>query len=308
MKKNKITKKMIVCAFFVFTVLVLIFSNDFFGETSIFKRSISNNNLVNALYHKIPALLQNILAIEAALLVSWLLRIVMRKAFSKNRRGITIAKLLESCIKWILAIVIILVVLGSWGVDTGTLLASAGLLTLVVGLGAQSLVADIVAGMFIVFEGEYQVDDIVIIDDWRGTVLEIGIRTTKLVDAGGNVKIINNSEIKSVINQTQALSLAQCTVSVSYEESLARVERVISEALDEMNRQIPDIVEGPFYKGVSALADSGVELLIVAKCKEENFFQVERDLNRAMKLLFDANKIEIPYPQIVVNHPYDSGK
>ena len=85
----------------------------------------------------------------------------------------------------------------------------AGVLALIIGLGSQSLVADILAGIFIVFEGEFQVGDIVIIDGWRGEVKEIGIRTTKLVDVGGNIKIVNNSEIKTIINQTQELSLAK---------------------------------------------------------------------------------------------------
>ena len=71
-------------------------------------------------------------------------------------------------------------ILSTWGVNTSTLLASAGVLTLVIGLGAQSLVADVVAGLFIVIEGEYLVGDIVVIDGWRGTVKEIGIRTTKV--------------------------------------------------------------------------------------------------------------------------------
>lgn len=187
----------------------------------------------------------------------------------------------------------------------GGALYAGGVLSLVIGLGAQSLVADIIAGLFIVIEGEYQIGDIVIIDDWRGTVQEIGIRTTKIVDAGGNVKIINNSEVKSIVNQTQELSVAKAYIGIEYGESIPRVEIVIRDNLEKIKERIPAIVEGPYYKGVDALSASSVDLLFVAKCKEEDIYQVQRDLNRELKLMFDANNINVPFPQIVVNEPVE---
>lgn len=200
-------------------------------------------------------------------------------------------------------------VLGAFGVDTTTLIASAGILALVVGLGAHSLISDVIAGLFIVVEGEYQVGDIVIIDDWRGTVKEIGIRTTKIEDAGGNIKIINNSEIKAIINQTKALSVAKATMSIEYGESIPRVEIILRDNLDAIRAAIPEIVEGPYYKGVNALSASSVDLLLVAKCKEEDIYTVQRAMNRELKLLFDKNNVNIPFPQIVLNQPVEtSGK
>jgi small conductance mechanosensitive channel len=230
-------------------------------------------------------------------------KLLLRASLGRTNRGLTIAKLLESFLKWVIAIAALLFVLNSWGVDAGALLASAGLVTLIIGLGAQSLVADIVAGVFIVFEGEFQVGDIVIINNWRGTVLEIGIRTTKVVDAGGNVNIVNNSEITTIVNQTQDISLATCTVGIEYGESLTRVEMVVSQNLEKIKEHIPAIMEGPFYKGVKTLNTSSVDLLFVAKCKEEDLFQVQRDMNREFKLLFDEYNINIPFAQIVLNQP-----
>lgn len=301
--KQTIVRIVILSLLTIATVVAFVFSTELFGEDSVFNKTVSSNGFVNTLYHKISALIRSVQIITIALLISLALRQIMRKGFARSNRSITIVKLLESFIKWIIAIITVMMVLGAWGVDTGTLLASAGILTLVVGLGAQSLVADIVAGIFIVFEGEYQVGDIVIIDDWRGTVQEIGIRTTKIVDAGGNVKIVNNSEIKTIVNQTQELSVAKCNISIEYGESIPRVEIVIRDNLDKVKERIPAIVEGPFYKGVSALGASSVDLLLVAKCKEEDIFQVQRDLNKELKILFDENHINIPFPQIVLNQP-----
>ena len=185
------------------------------------------------------------------------------------------------------------------------MLASAGVVTLIVGLGSQALVADILAGIFIVFEGDFQVGDIAIIDGWRGTVKEIGVRTTKLVDAGGNIKIINNSDIRSIINQTQELSVAKCYVGTSYNDRIENIEKVIADNLDSIKEKIPAIVEGPFYKGVAELGPSSVDLLFVAKCKEDDIYQVQRDMNREIKIMFDNNGIGIPFPQITVS--YDEG-
>ena len=202
-QKNKgFVKLLVLLVLVAATVAAFVFTNELFGEQSVFNRSISENDFVNALYHKIPALIRSVQIVTVAWVLSWLLQLVMRKGFARSNRAVTIVKLLESFIKWVIAIVAIMMVLHAWGVDTATLLASAGILTLIIGLGAESLVADILAGIFMVFEGKFQVGDIVIINDWRGTVQEIGIRTTKIVDAGGNINIVNNSEITTVINQT----------------------------------------------------------------------------------------------------------
>lgn len=305
-KKSFIIKSVCFGLLIIGVILTYVFYSDIFGENSVFNKALTGNGFVDTLYQKIPALIRTIQTIVIAVLLFMLLRLIMRKLLSKSNRSITIVKLLESFTRWIIAIAALLMVLGAWGVDTGTLLASAGILTLVIGLGAQSLVADIVAGIFIVFEGEYQVGDIVVIDGWRGTVKEIGIRTTQIVDAGGNVKIINNSEIKTIVNQTQELSVAKCTMSIEYGESIPKVELLIRDSLEKVKKDIPAIIEGPFYKGVTELAASSVNLLFVAKCKEEDIYQVQRDLNREFKILFDANNINIPFNQLVISQAVES--
>lgn len=284
------------------TVCAFIFSNFFFGADSVFKREevITGNHLLDGIIRAVPDVLRTVQIITVAVLINTCIRFIMLLSFAKTSRSITVIKLINNLIRWVVIIVAALITLSAWGVNVTALVASAGVLTLVIGLGAQSLVADIVAGVFIVCEGEFLVGDIVIIDGCRGTVQEIGIRTTKIVDAGGNVKIINNSEIKSVINQTQQLSLAQCTVGIEYSESLERVEKIINAELPAMAQRIEGIAEGPFYKGVSELAESSVNLFFTARCKEDSLYQVQRDLNREIKLLFDKNNINIPFPQVVV--------
>ncbi len=285
------------------TVTAFILNEKIFGENSTFNKKVAENAALNKAYWKLPALIRTVQIICIAWTVNCIIRFVLRLCLAKSNRGLTIVKLLSSFIKYLVAIVALLMILKAWGVDTQTLIASAGIMGLVVGLGAQSLIADILAGVFIVFEGSYQVGDIVVIDGWRGTVEEIGIRSTKIVDAGGNVKIVNNSAITTVINQTKDLSVAKSYISIEYGESIPRVELIVRDNLEKIKEAIPEIVEGPYYKGVDVLNASSVDLLFLAKCREQDLYTVQRALNRELKILFDENGVNIPFPQIVINQP-----
>lgn len=233
--------------------------------------------------------------------LSFVVRFILRSSTALLRKGKAIVALICSFIKYLAVLILIFVVLKAWGVDTATLLAGAGILSLIVGLGAQPLIEDIIAGLFIVFEELFDVGDIIVVDGFRGTVKEIGIRTTQIEDAGGDIKVVNNSDIRTLINMTSQLSLAICEVDIEYGESLERVEVIIKNNLDSVKAAIPDISEGPYYMGVSALGASGVRLRFTAKCVESQKFQVERDMNRQIKLLFDRNGINIPFTQVVVH-------
>ena len=225
-----------------------------------------------------------------------------------SQKMTTIFILVVNFLKWVVVIGAIFMILSACGLRSEFSAAGAGIVALIIGLGSQSLVADILAGIFIVFEGDYQVGDIVILDGWRGEIQAIGVRTTKLIDAGGNIKIVNNSDIRSIINQTKELSIAKCYVSTKYEDRIENIEAVIADNIETIGKKIPAIVEGPFYKGVAELGANSVDLLFVAKCKESDIYQVQRDLNREIKILFDDNNIGIPFPQIVVHKGEDDVK
>ena len=291
--------------FVVGVIIAFVFNEKIFGETAVFKNVVSENQVVQYLYGTaIPAIIRTVEIVVIGIALNYLLKLIALITFHSNK-AITIAKLLLSVAKWGIAIAAFFFILAAWGADAMMMLASAGVLTLIIGLGSQAIVADVLAGVFIVFEGDFQVGDIVIVDGWRGEVQAIGIRTTKLVDAGGNIKIVNNSDIRSIVNQTKDLSVAKCYVGINYGDRIENVEKVIADNLDNIKRRIPAIVEGPFYKGVSELADSAVVLLFVAKCKENDIYQVQRDLNREIKIVFDDNNIGIPFPQVTVSYLKD---
>lgn len=235
----------------------------------------------------------------------WYVVKLITKISIHSKKAITIARLLINFLRWIIALAVVFAILIRWGANGAIVAAGAGVVTLVIGLGSQALVADILAGIFIVFEGDFQVGDIIIIDGWRGEVQSIGIRTTKLVDAGGNIKIVTNSDIKSIVNQSKELSVAKCYVGISYNDRIENVEKIIADNIEALKTKIPAIKEGPFYKGVAELGDSAVTLLFVAKCKEDDIYQVQRDMNREIKILFDDNNVNIPFPQLTISYEKD---
>ncbi len=239
-------------------------------------------------------------AITAALIVQKILQLL---AGVLESRGETVCRLLGSFIKYVTIIGTVYYCLALIGIDTTTLLASAGILSIAISLGAKELVSDILSGLFIIFEGEFRVGDIIQVGSWTGTVVEIGVRTTKVMDGSQNIKVIRNSNVSDVVNMTKQSSFAWVDVGIEYSESIERVESILAEELPRMRENIPELIAGPFYKGVVSLGDSSVNIRIMVQCLEADRAQVTRSLNRQIKLLFDHYDIGIPYPQIVVNQP-----
>lgn len=230
-------------------------------------------------------------------ILSWLLRLI-----SKTTRIKTVAELLISVIKYLGIIIGLVWALTILGLNATAAFASLGIVTLIIGFASQRLIEDVISGIFIVFEGQYNVGDIIILDDFRGTVTRIGVRTTTIVDPGGNYKVVNNSDIRNFQNRSKALSLGISEISITYEEDIPRVEAILKEALPEMFERNKDVfVSIPKYLGVEELADSAVVLRFTVECQEENVFVARRRLNRELRVLFAEKDINIPFPQITIH-------
>lgn len=233
--------------------------------------------------------------------ISHVLRFLISTFTKVGKQSATIGIIVNSIIKYAAVIIGLFMILSAWGVQTATLLAGAGILGLAISFGAQSLIEDVISGLFIIFEKDFQVGDVVEIDGFRGTVKGIGIRTTKIEDLTGDVKIINNSDIRGAVNTSNNLHPAICDLSLSYSTDIQKFELLLREELPKIKEAIPDIMEGPFYKGVQNLGESGVVVRIIARTEEMKKYQVLRDLNREMKLFCDRHGFEIPFNQVVVH-------
>lgn len=285
-----------VCA----SVVTIVLDPYIFGDKSVFNQDVTGIATIDFLYRSIPALIRSVQIITVAMILFWVLKLILPHTVSKNNRTNTILKLIHSIIKWVIFIITAIAILATFGVDTTALIASAGVLTLIIGLGAQSLVADVVAGIFNVFEGNFEVGDIVYINDWRGTVQEIGLRTTKLVDWKGNINVINNNKIEKVVNLTKNPTMSESVIRIEYGENIEKVEKIIAENLPKIKEKVPTIIDGPFYWGVDELGDWGMKLLFAAQCTEDTRYPTQRAINKELKNMFDENGIKVATPKITV--------
>ncbi|MBP5153771.1 MAG: mechanosensitive ion channel family protein [Lachnospiraceae bacterium] len=219
----------------------------------------------------------------------------------KSRRGETVKGLVANIIRYAIVIFAIIFGLSILGADVLTVIAGLGILALVIGFGAQSLIEDIFAGLFILFEGRFFVGDIISVDGFRGEVKSIGIVSTQLKDLGGNIRIINNSDIRVLTNLSNVQSVAISIVSIAYGADLVKAEQVVGATLERLPQQFPHLFPSvPKYQGVETLNESSVDLKIVANVEEANVYNARRAMNRELKLALDAAGIEIPFPQVVV--------
>lgn len=249
---------------------------------------------------------QVIAIILMMIVLTTVISFILDHVHPKSPKAKSTVTLLRSAIKYITFLVGFFWCLGALGVNLSTIFASVGIVALVIGFGAQSLVEDLVTGIFLVFEDQFNVGDIIEVSGFRGTVESIGIRTTAIRDVGNNVKIINNSDLRNIMNRSTAASVAVATVSISYDTDLEKAEKVIDGLLPQIKEKYSNIfVSAPRYSGVQELADSGVVLKFIAEVREENIFTAQRLLNRELKIGFDKAGIEIPFNQIVVHQAKD---
>lgn len=258
-------------------------------------------NIIRFIEDRYVTILESIAILIFVWILNKLFLLVVYLTTKRGKRSETIGNLFKGFVKYLSFAIAIFLILSAWGVDTPTLLAGAGILGLAVSFGAQSLLEDLFAGLAIIMQKQFVVGDIVQLEQMRGTVKEIGLRITKIEDLNGDVLLINNSDIKNVINTSSSLSVAICDIGIEYGADLEKIESIIKDNLSMIRENIPNIKEGPYYYGVEQLADSAVVFRIVAKTEEQNRHNVRRSLNREMKILFDKHQVNIPFPQLTIH-------
>lgn len=251
--------------------------------------------------------LAHVLALIPAICLLWLayqlIELLLNALGKKSAHMKTITALLAGAMKYLAVILGLVWGLSILGVNSTAVLAGVGIIGLVLGFGAQSLIEDVITGLFIIFEGKYSIGDIIVLDDFRGVVRDIGVRTTTIEDAGKNLKVVNNSDIRNFQNRSRNNSVAICVVGVSYETDLRALEKMLRESLGELYKGREDVyLAPPRYLGVTELGESSVNLKFVADTTEEKIFDAERALARDIRVLFADKGVDIPFPQVVVHH------
>ncbi len=256
------------------------------------------------------------------LIVSFILYFALRKlappflqlTIKKRRREKKAEEELEKRIKTlsrvfvVTGLVLIIVVaafmiLAELGINIAPLLVGFGIAGIAIGFGAQSLVRDLITGLFILIENHYSVGDVVRIADVAGIVEEVNLRRTILRDLDGIVHVIPNGEIKIASNFTREWSRVNLNVSVAYGEDLDRVIEVLNRIGKEMAeepywREL--ILGAPQVLRVDKLGDSGIEIKILGETKPIKQWEVTGELRKRIKKTFDEEGIEIPWPHTKV--------
>jgi moderate conductance mechanosensitive channel len=267
-------------------------------------------------HFNLPLLTATALKVLAVLLVGWgaflglrlLLRRIERSLTEPAPTGLvtaqtlrtrTLLSLLRSIGIVVISVLTVFMVLGALGVNVAPLLAGAGVIGLAISFGAQSLVKDVISGLFILFEGQFGVGDIIRIDGTAGAVERMTLRVVVLRDVKGVVHVIPNGQIARVSNLTRTWARVVLDVGVAYREEPERVitvMRAIGQEMYEDELWTPAFIEPPEVPGVEALGDSSVEFRIVAKVLPLRQWEVARELRKRIKVGFDLAGIEIPFP------------
>jgi moderate conductance mechanosensitive channel len=221
------------------------------------------------------------------------------------QRAKTMGDLLKSVFTGLLIAVFGTMILSEIGVNIAPIIASAGIIGIALGFGAQSLVKDFLSGIFMIFEDQYGVGDVIDVGEASGTVEAVSLRVTRLRDLNGTVWYVPNGEIIRVGNMSQNWSRAVVDVAVGYGEDVARVTRVLKEIAHDLwaDDDFHDvIIEEPEVTGVEVLGPESLTLRVLLKTAPMEQWSVARELRQRVKARFDHEGIEIPLPQRVVWH------
>ncbi len=223
----------------------------------------------------------------------------------RAQRAATAAGLLKSITTGVIAAVVIFMALAQLGLNIAPLLASAGILGLALGFGAQSLVKDFLSGIFMILEDQYGVGDVVELGTASGTVEAVGLRVTRLRDVNGTVWYVRNGEILAVGNMSQNWARTVLDIPVAFSADLTSVRALlhdVAQQLWEDPEYRPDILEEPEVWGVERWDPDGVVVRVVLKTAPLQQWSVAREMRERIKDRFDAEGIEIPLPQRMVWH------
>ena len=220
----------------------------------------------------------------------------------EQRSRKTVLLLIQSIVKTLIIVVAVLAILQVFGVNTSALVAGVGALSLVVGLAFQDLLKDYLVGALIVIERQFAIGEIVKINNFKGEVIELTLRITKLKSLTGEIYIIPNRSISSVVNYSLANKVLLIDVGVSYESDMEKVEKVLNDVCLKLKETTKEIKGDVVLNGLNSLDNSAVVYTLSIPVSEKDIYFVKRKSLKEIKMALDKNNIKIPYPQLEVHY------
>jgi small conductance mechanosensitive channel len=223
---------------------------------------------------------------------------------AEKKREDTLIRIFSNTINILILIIALLMILQEFGLDIGPLIAAAGVIGVAVGFGGQYLIRDLISGLFIIIENQYRIGDIVCFDETCGLVEDITLRMTILRDMDGTVHHVPHGEIKKVSNLSKYFARVNLNIGISYNSNLEKVIEVVNRVGQELAND-PEwkesIVTAPQFLRVNDFADSAVIIKILGDTKPLKQWEVAGELRKRLKIAFDKEGIEIPFPQTVIH-------
>lgn len=232
-----------------------------------------------------------------SIIIKLINNLVKRKRKKTNRKEDTVINLIKNIIKYIIILVVILLILETYGVNTTSILASVGILGVVVGLAFQDTIKNMLSGILIIFDNRYSVGDTVRINDFTGVVKSLGLQTTKIEAYTGEVFTISNSNINTVINYSESNARVILNLNVSYDTDIDKLEKVLNK-LNNKIKKIDNVVGDIELLGLDSFNSSDMTYMVSILCKPNTHYGVKRSVLKLIKEEFDKENIEIPYTKI----------
>ena len=263
------------------------------------------NKVLEIIFSK--KILGPIMTILVAFIIYRLAKTLINKIFNFKGKKVDqnktkmIKDLISNIVKYFIIVMALLIVLEIYGIDTKALIASLGVLGLVAGLAVQDTLKDLISGITIIIEDQYRIGDTIKVNGFKGEVVSLGMKTTRIKAFTGEILIIPNHLITEVINYSHSKSLAIVDVSIAYESDIDKAIKVLTDMTQTISSNMETIIGKIEVLGVQNLGDSSVDIRIIAETQPLENFGVEREIRKQAKLALDKNKISIPYPQVVVH-------
>jgi moderate conductance mechanosensitive channel len=222
---------------------------------------------------------------------------------SEKKRKNTLIRIFNNILRILVLVIVALTILPEIGIDPTGLLAGAGIMGIAIGLGARSLIQDFLAGIFIILENEYRIGDVVCLDDTCGSVQDITLRKTILRDLNGAEHHISNGSIRKASNMSKDFARINLDLGIAYNSSLEKVIRVVNEVGENLAKDEKwgsSILKAPQFERVNDFADSAIIIKILGETAPLKQWAVAGELRKRLKIAFDKEGIEIPFPQIAV--------
>lgn len=219
-----------------------------------------------------------------------------------EKRNLTLMQLIVNIVKYFLYTIAILMILEVYEVDTKSLIASLGVLSLVVGLALQDTLKDFVSGITIILENQFSVGDIVTISNFKGEVVSLGLKTTKLKSFDGQLFIIANRNIVEVINHSLANSLAIVDLPISYEENLEKLEKILNTACERLSNELNYLKGKVEVLGINSYDTANLLYRITVETEAGKHFEIQRIIRKEIYEELKKNDIHIPYSKMVVKN------